>query len=166
MEPESQEEFQPQPIPKQLYSDYLQEPFKECLICERELTKDMIYKIQKSFNGKECVMEAATCLFCMEEMMKEMSKESQENLTKYFENVQFYGENHCELCATDISKVQRRIVAGICQGIYLVHRVENLCENCLLEAQELLSEQTRDYRQRFRERYFPGIPAEGLPQFI
>lgn len=160
------ESFEIIPIPKVLYSDYLSGLFQNCLICDRQLEDDILYKVQKAYNGNECVMEAAICFYCMEEMMKEMSKESQENLSRYFQNVHHTDEHHCELCNCDIRESGKRVVGGICQGPWLVHPVEQLCEECLLGAQELLSEKTRDYRQRFREKHFPGIPAEGLPVII
>ncbi|MEK7486221.1 MAG: hypothetical protein AABZ60_18000 [Planctomycetota bacterium] len=159
-------EFEIVPVPKILYSDYLNKTFQNCLICDCALTEEILYKVQKAYSGTECLMEAAICFHCMEEMMKEMSKESQENLTRYFHKVKPLGENYCELCQKEIKSTDKRVLGGICQGPWLVHPMEYLCEDCLLKAQELLSEKTRDYRQRFREHHFPGIPTEGIPVII
>ena len=78
-------------IPKLLHTHESGEPFRECIICNRDLMKGgTTYFIEKAFRqypgygARDVVFEYAMCIRCVESMRKDLSKESLQRLQKYF----------------------------------------------------------------------------------
>lgn len=84
-------------IPKRFYSDLENKPFEKCTMCERSLLEDgVLYLIEKAIRsygsdvGEMTLFEYAICLECAENYRKNLSRESLQNIDKFYaENIDF-----------------------------------------------------------------------------
>ena len=54
-------------------------------------------------------------------------------------------------------------MAALCYGVQLIDRPLLVCEECMLEINEKMSEQTRGRWREFVDTHFPGVPANSMP---
>ncbi|MEQ9466872.1 MAG: hypothetical protein RLN88_05635 [Ekhidna sp.] len=80
-------------IPKDFYSFETNQPFERCIECDKYLLDDeteyIIEKAVKNYEGyaaKDVVFDYAICMDCAERMRKEISKESWQNMMRYFQD--------------------------------------------------------------------------------
>ena len=79
-------------IPKEFYSFETDKPFEFCIECEKYLldehTEYIIEKAVKNYEGysaKDVVFDYAICMDCAERMKNEVSKESWQQMIRYFQ---------------------------------------------------------------------------------
>lgn len=156
------------PIPKELYSEYEERPFRSCTRCGESLAEfPEGYKISKVFKNGEAIFEYALCFHCLEGMMEESSEESRERLMQFQmermrEDVE--GLQDCALCENTRSSLEKpefALVAG-CQGMGVIES-HMICIHCMEDMSALVSKKTRDSWNRFVEENFPGVPADFVP---
>jgi len=171
-------------IPNELYEYSTGKPFENCLICNRFLLNDKVeYIVEKAYRkhpdveAEEVIFDYAICQHCANNMMQELSSESMANIQMYFaENVSpeklgpipsdkreriQYMLNHCMVKGTPKTNTQEYQVVAKCKGHHLQQNSFPimLSFDALDELTELLSTQTQDTLNNFRDQFFP-VPPE------
>lgn len=164
------EEFEDElpPIPKELYSEYEERPFRCCTRCGESLADfEEGYKISKVVKNGETIFEYALCFHCLEGIMEDSSEESRERLMRFqMERMRegVSGMEDCALCDNtrkSMKKPEFALEAG-CQGLGVLE-IRMICMPCMEEMSELVSKKTRDSWSRFVEENFPGVPVDFAP---
>ncbi len=150
----------PQPMPKLLYSEYLDGPFTECSVCGQPFTEQKLYTIQKSRNERETIFEIAVCMECGSTTAQDYSRESVEAISAFIQERMRWSEadDRCCLCGREISEFKEFSLCGLCRGEDLIFPIKIMCHSCEEEMQGLLSEQTRRAHEEFIEKNVPGVP--------
>lgn len=156
------------PIPRDLHSEYEERPFRSCTRCGETL-HDYAggYRISKVYKAGEVIFEYALCCDCLDRLMQESSTESIQRLTRFQnENVRPEAEEmvECALCETgraDAEQGEFALVAA-CQGTGLLQG-HLICQRCMEQMSDLVSEKTRNEWNRFVDDNFPGVPADFVP---
>lgn len=159
---ESWDEDQSEPIPELLHSLYLDGPFKQCVECDMPLDEiDSPYSIQKAYRNGEPVVEFALCDACQEALHESFSTETRQKLTEVFEEKATLGLGleACALCQIDRNATREFNVSAQCFGDRMFFSL-CICIECLLTLNEHVSKKTRDSRNDFMNRNFPGVPAD------
>ena len=163
------------PLPELFHSFYEDRPFRCCTSCGETLDDlEETYQITKSYHGSEVILEYAMCFPCQQNLLEELSRESVEKLTSFQLERSLEPDNdaerdryRCEFCLRSrseaIEKSQHFSMAALCFGLQMVERPLFVCEPCLLEINERMSEQTRRRWRDFVDTHFPGVPADALP---
>ena len=172
-------------IPKIFYSDADEKPFETCVMCGKDLIPSgeeyMVEKVFKTYQGHDfvsTVFEFAICLDCHKKMQQTMSEESMQNMQRYYEdimrkkggnsvmiNMQTFDINQwlskCFFTDKPISEMEEYQVVGVFKGDKLIlNQVPMVMGGEVMEEMaELLSKQTRDEMNGFREKYL-GPPPE------
>ena len=156
-----------EPIPEVLYSFYEERPFRLCTRCGESLIDfEEGYRLSKNFKKGEVIIEYALCYPCLEGMMDEASEKSKEALAK-FHNDRFRdvsGFHECSLCERTRDQVtgDEYGLVGLCQGHDMIDSAM-ICIDCMNEMAEIISDETREKWDRFKDENFPGIPADFEP---
>ena len=163
----SEEVPQGEPIPEVLHSFYEERPFLTCTRCGESLADfEEGYRISKNFKRGEVIIEYALCMPCLVRMLEESSEESKRNLDRvqqeHFRDVSGFDE--CAFCEKTRAEARDEEfgLAGICQGDRMVDSAM-ICIDCMEAMHEVLSKETRETWDRFREENFPGVPADFEP---
>ncbi len=163
------------PVPKVFHSFYEERPFRCCTSCGETLDDlGEPYQVTKTFHGEEVILEYAMCHPCQQDMLEELSEESVEKLSQFQierslepNNDPDLGIYRCEFCLNSREDAkgnrQHYSMAAICFGPSMVERPIFVCESCMLEMNERMSEQTRRRWRDFVDNHFPGVPANALP---
>lgn len=172
-------------IPGQFYSDSEGKPFEKCVVCGKNLLEDgthyVIEKAMKNYEGYEfssTVFEYAMCIDCYQEMQKDMSEESMQNLMKYYQDIMASrgGQpmmidmqtfdlsqwlSKCFFKEKPVSEMKEYQLIGQFNGNHLVMNTPPMAigDEVMEEMAELLSEKTRGEMDRFREQFL-GPPPE------
>lgn len=147
------------PVPESLHSIYEGGAFARCLVCEVSLDRAM-YQIHKAHRGSECVLEAAICVACLEEMSASYSTESKRVLRGFQRRLlDTVDEASCGSCGRVRDHLDGYSRVGLCHGPYLVRPVVLLCSACEERIHASLSPETRDAYDAFVRDHFPGVPA-------
>jgi len=165
-------------IPKIMQSVEKRGLFEYCLECEKHLLNDNVhYIIEKAFTDKEVIFELAMCSECYMSYYESLSLISRGKLEEHFaENIgdlgrisviERYGydfEKWTENCIVkDIqeNETEFRQVCVHCLGENLVYDIMPfmLSDAALEDLYPLLSKQTKDEIERFKDRFF-GFPPE------
>ncbi len=162
--PDSDDQYEPPPIPDELHSAYTDEPFASCTRCgEGLIDYPGGFQISKAWKRGECVFEYALCDHCRATLMEEFSKESKERLARFQDDHVHFdaGLNVCSVCEKERTKenMDEFVLTGVCDGDRLLHGIM-VCGKCGEETQKLISKHTRDTWRRFREENFPGPPGD------
>ncbi len=173
----NEDHFEPEgePLPVVFHSFYEERPFRCCTSCGESLEDlEETYQITKTYHGNEVILEYAMCFPCQQNMLKELSRESVEKLTSFQMERSLEPKNdvesdrfQCEFCLRSrddaVEKAQHFSMAALCFGLQMVDRPLLICEDCMLEINEKMSEQTRRRWRDFVDHHFPGVPADSLP---
>lgn len=177
-------------IPPEFYSFETKAPFEYCIECNRYLleegTEYLIEKAIKNYEGydaKDVVFDYAICLNCAEIMRKEISEESMESMTKYFqENINMadrlnmFDGNPRQILENCMIKNKPKVdcreyqVFAHCNGNKL--NMQNppymLSGEVMEELLPLLSEKTIDEMNGFFNKHFSPDPSffEPTPKLI
>ncbi|MFM9076134.1 MAG: hypothetical protein ACKORJ_11305 [Bacteroidota bacterium] len=169
-------------IPKIFRDSSTGEPFRSCLMCERNLAEGVDYVIEKSIRNlpsparTEVLFEYALCMDCAERMRKQLSKESLQRISAFFgsrvnmqERMDLISRpetsfrdciGHCLITGVPIKKQREYSLYAQCQGSRLVYGLfpYAVSEAVMEEANELLSAKSREVLNGFIDRYFSGPP--------
>ncbi len=163
-------------IHKKFYSDKAGSIFKTCVFCnDNVLEYEQGYLIEKAYkynpktNKFEIIFEYALCIECMQRLSSEMSEESIKNIAKYFnknKNEEYFsGLNVNERLATCMIsqkklKTQKEFQIA---GYFLKDKmiVSNdfpfaIGYEAIEEIQELISEKTRNFFEKFNDIVLPS----------
>ena len=170
IEGESEETIELAPIPRVLFSEYEDRPFKICTRCGESLAHFKEgYRISKVFKAAETIFEYALCVPCLQNMAEESSAESRDALFDFqFSRLRdVKGYHECAYCdrpeaPTTEGNPQEYGLAAICMGEQMAE-VNRICSLCMDEMGELVSEETRSGWDRFVEENFPGVPVDFEP---
>lgn len=156
-----------EPIPRILYSFYEERPFRTCTRCGESLAEfEEGYRVSKNFKQDEVIIEYALCFPCLENMMNEASDESKAALAR-FQNDRLRdvsGFDECSLCERTMAEARgdEYALMAMCQGNDMFDSAM-VCIDCMQEMAEIISDETRQSWNRFREENFPGVPADFEP---
>lgn len=164
------------------------EPISHCLVCERYLLDDADYVIEKSFNrypgvnSLDTIYEIAVCMPCLQKLTNEYSEESEQAIQQYFrENMDFtmhlkltqeemYDHelflSKCAVKGTPMESLDHFQVSAQCRGSHLVFgQTPFLLSGAAIdEMTDLLSNETIDFMNGFRDTYLPP-PTDLHPLF-
>ena len=172
-------------IPKLLCTHESGEPFRECIICHRDLMKNgTSYFIEKAFRrypgyaAQDVVFEYAMCTRCVEDMRKELSKESLQRLQEYFsskvdpqqqvERLLRYDETNidpwisqCLITGEPVKAMEEYVVCAHCNGTSLSLSFMPpyaISGKAMDEMTGLLSSKSLGIIDDFMGNYFTGPP--------
>jgi len=172
-------------IPEEFLSYETGEPFRNCKICDRDLTEpETHYIIEKAirkytgYKAWDVVFEYAICIDCADNFRHELSKESVYSIEQYFmSNVDI--NKHTERLQTneevpDISKytsqclikglnknqVEEYQIYGECRGNKFLcgNMPYMICGEAMDEIAQLLSDKTLDELDGFAGKYLGPSP--------
>jgi hypothetical protein len=171
------------PIPRLLWSDYLDAPFVQCIDCEQPLLESSVFVINKRFVAGETIFEMAMCNRCREAFALEYSEETKAAIAEFFrqhfgrnrgdseeeltgEALVEYCMNHCCVCDVHRDKCHRYSIAGLCRELDIIAQISSfgqtplmICEKCEGGMEGLVSAKTRESWDRFIEEHFDGPPG-------
>jgi hypothetical protein len=122
------------PVPKIFWSFETGRPMDRCRMCDCDLMENSTdYLIEKAFCNGETLFEVALCLDCHTKCAAELSKESTENIQRYFEtriniedrffnNSKKFGTqhehwiSHCMIKGYPIEECTEHQIYGYCSG--------------------------------------------------
>ncbi|RLD90291.1 MAG: hypothetical protein DRJ09_04715 [Bacteroidetes bacterium] len=177
-------------IPPIFQSDAEEKPFETCVVCGKDLLHSqenyMVEKVFKTYEGhdfKSTVFEFAICTTCHQKMQEGMSEESMQNMQNYYQQfIQQRGSDSimidlrtfdvnqwlskCFFKSTPVSEMKEYQVVGMFKGDKLILNQPPMVigYQAMEEMAELLSKQTRDEMNGFREKFL-GPPPE-FSEFI
>ena len=169
-------------IPPVFQADATGEPFKNCVMCGKNLLEPGTrYMIEKAFrydkknNVTETLIEYAICSACHEKIAANLSEESMQRMQEYFSKNLKVTSRILLWRGTEINKwIETCAVKGKalkdcaeyqlcceCEGDKLVlsHLPLMFSDEAMEEMQGLLSAQTKEELDRFRDEFL-GIPPE------
>jgi hypothetical protein len=172
------------PIPPVFYTDATGEPFKNCVKCSKNvLEPGTRYMIEKAlrYDRKnditETLFEYAICSDCYEKVATNLSKDSMQRLTAYFaksmdlsSRIQWLMDGKtdvnewlakCAIKGKALQECDEYQVCCECEGnnLMLSHLPLMFSDTAIEEMQELLSPETKEELDRFRDEFL-GIPPE------
>lgn len=155
------------PIPRELFSEYEERPFKICTRCGESLIHfEEGYRVSKIYKAGEVIFEYALCVPCVRNMMEESSEESRNRLFEFqFSRLRDVDStDECALCERTRAETRHGEfgLAATCCGEGLIE-AHMMCSYCMEEMSELVSDETRRGWNRFVEENFPGVPADFEP---
>lgn len=172
-------------IPSLFFDSITGKPFQTCQVCQKQLLDtDANYIIEKVFrkniaNGKiEAFFEYAICFDCALKLTQSYSKESKENLERYFrENVQENLANQqpvnlqserdiqdhlskCSITGKSVTDLDEYQIVGQFNGSYINPSMTPFMigAGAMDDVSELLSEKTLDEIDDFTGKYLTGPP--------
>ncbi len=166
-----------QDIPKEFYSFDTGAPFTQCIECERLLTDDVDYMIEKSvrnyrgFNATDVIFDYAICLVCVDEMKKNLSSQSLQAIHTYFmehfdsENHMAVGIDHCLVSKKSREECEEYQLYALCQGAHLseIQPPYMISGEVIDELLPLLSKATSDNLDGFFNKHFSPDPSLMAP---
>ena len=165
-------------IPKDFYSFDTGEPFKSCLMCNRDLLVDgQIYVIERSIKtypgttAMDVLYEYAMCIDCALKQKETISEESLRNIENYFRfnlsldqlSKSYDHESkakHCIVHGTSTDQMSEYVIQATCNGNNLDSTVQPMIfgDQAISEMEELISVATRDEMDDFIDQHFGGPP--------
>lgn len=172
-------------IPHIFYSHSTQEPFEQCISCNRPLqAPDTQYLVEKAFRNypefktTDVIFEYAMCLHCADQMRKELSLSSLSRIQEFFENRVNFQQRRDTLMESDPIKtpewLENCLITGESQHSLEEYQIYGhfIGERCVYsflpymiggpavdEITNLLSEKTLGEIDRFIDENF-GLPPE------
>lgn len=171
-------------IHKNFYSEKDGELLKTCVFCnDNVLEYEYGYVIEKAFkfnkvtNIFELVFEYALCTECMQRLSSEMSEESKNNITEYFnrnKKQEYFSVltveerfKMCMLSGKNLKTQKEYQIAGFFIKDEMI--VSNdfpfaIGFDAIEEVQELISDQTRDFSDKFKDVVLPPHVKDNFPK--
>jgi len=173
-------------IPEIFFNENSGKMHDTCLLCDDNLLKYKHgYVIEKAFKKNnltdefEVIFEYALCTECQQSLSKEMSKKSMENIQKFFhdhkKNISALTNsevdintrlNKCMITNDDIADTNEYQIAGqfYKQTMIVFDSFPfALGETAVNEIQELLSEKTRGFSDKFKDLILPPDVRDKIP---
>jgi hypothetical protein len=153
------------PVPRELWSEHDEAPFKACSDCGGSLQEDgSLHVIGKAWRDSEVVFEFALCLQCSLSLFSQYSDESKRNLAAYFmplPGVTPSGVEACFRCGTSGQGLaEERSVEAVAMGPNLADEPIAVCGPCTDGAEKVLSTKTKQAFDDFVRRVCPTLPAD------
>lgn len=171
-------------IPDRFFSDVTDKPFESCNVCDKSLLEnDVPYVIEKAMRNYEghdfssTIYEFAICQECHTKMQASMSKESLQNLQKYYAGVMHekgsepimidmntFDMNQwlskCFFKGDEISRMKEYQIVGQFKGSKLIMNTPPIIigENAMKQMAGLLSDKTTDEMNGFRDKFLGPAP--------
>lgn len=168
-------------IPDKFNNSLEEKPFDHCKMCNKSLLEDNTeYLIEKAYrkfpdnNGEELLFEIAICMECAIKMRSELSKESIQNINRFFaektmerqQQIMEQGPsydplNECLLSGKKMDAIQQYQIYAHCRnGELMIDRGYYMLSDDIIEQiQNLLSKKTREELERFSDENL-GVPPE------
>lgn len=167
-------------IPDDFHSDVDEQPFIECKVCQRDLSKGNVpYSIEKAYKRVDeerdiTLFEIAICMPCSQKQSQNMSKESQAYLSGVMGNSSFlerrqnlwsnWREKWKSSCLFSDKKVHLNDeyhIVGHFQGNKIIQNMAPFVigQDFLEQIQENLSAETKDEMDRFGEEFLGPDPT-------
>ncbi|MEM6737934.1 MAG: hypothetical protein AAF620_17885 [Bacteroidota bacterium] len=177
-------------IPSEFYSFESNSLFENCIECEKYLLDDGTeYLIEKSiknykgFEAKDVVFDYAICLDCAEKLRQEISSESWEKMTSYFQENLDLSERiemttksidehlkNCIIKKINVSECYEYRVFAHCNGkrLNMQNPPYTISGEVMDELLPLLSDKTIDEMNGFFNKHFSPDPSlfEPTPSLI
>ncbi len=173
-------------IPKIFYTGKTGEMHKTCIMCDDLILEyEHGYIIEKAFKRNEktnqfdVIFEYALCTECQQSLSKEMSEKSMRNIQKYFQHYKSNisalssSENdinkrlsNCMIENTNVNEMNEYQIAGqFYKKKMIVFDAFPFAvgETAINEIQEMLSEKTRDFSDKFKDLILPPDVREKIP---
>ncbi|MDA1013594.1 MAG: hypothetical protein O3A00_03965, partial [Planctomycetota bacterium] len=167
------------PIPKIFHSLEADGPFQKCLQCGCNLFDGRLYMIERVFRDTEPIIEYALCQSCVQQLSEELSTDSRQAITTYFQehiNLAERAERirhafasgevepwleECIVTGNSWSNCRERQICAWCEGDQVrLDMPPLMISGPAVEAMsEHLSEQTRGWMSDFVGDNF-GMPSE------
>ncbi|NPA44134.1 MAG: hypothetical protein GXO49_01230 [Chlorobi bacterium] len=159
--------------------------FKKCVFCEDNILEyehgyvvEKAYKYNNKSNDFEIIFEYALCLECVQHLSSEMSEESTNNIEKYFEaNVKPLSASQlidlkartetCMITGESLSKSKEYQIAAVYQkeSMIINERFPFAISGIIIEEiQELISEKTRNFTDKFKDLIIPPQERDKIPK--
>jgi hypothetical protein len=153
------------PIPRDLFSEHDEAPFKTCSDCGSSLSEpETLHIIGKSWRDGEAVFEFALCMNCALTLFSQYSEESKKNLEAYFQPREGFasaGLSACARCGTGGAPLEdERNVEAVAIGGRLLEEPILICGPCADGAEKVLSKKTKEVFDDFIHRVCPTLPAD------
>ena len=167
-------------IPEKFHNSLENQRFTHCKICDKELIQnEESYLIEKAYRrfpetgGEELLFEVAICMDCSTNMRNQLSKESLERISSFFQERALQRREAlsnlskdelmetCLLSGQKIEEMENYQIYAHCRGdkIAPTGGVYMLGDTIIEEIQDLLSAETRDALNRFSDDHL-GTPPE------
>lgn len=161
------DDLTPQPIPKELHSEYEERPFRTCTRCGETLCDFAEgYQIAKVFRRGEVVFEYALCAPCHTGLVDEFSDESRQALEKFYTESMTagLGPHTCAICRCERADLAEPefTLGAVCHGSELLESLM-ICATCAEKSNAFISAKTQKIFDDFINDNFPGVPADALP---
>lgn len=173
-------------IPKIFYSEETEGLHKTCIMCDDLILKyEHGYIIEKAFKRNEksnkfdVIFEYALCTECQQSLSKEMSHKSMRNIQQYFlkykSNISGLNSSesdiskrlsNCMITNIDVNKMDEYQIAGqFYKNSMIVFDAFPFAvgEIAINEIQEMLSEKTRGFSDKFKDLILPSNVRDKIP---
>jgi hypothetical protein len=155
----------PKPIPRELWSEHDEAPFKTCSDCGGRVQETVApYVIGKAWRDAEVVFEFALCMKCAIGLFSQYSEESKKNLAAYFLPLPGVAPSGLEACfrcgRSGPDLAEERSVEAVAFGDALADEPIVVCGPCTDGAEKVLSKKTKEAFDDFVRRVCPTLPAD------
>ena len=175
-------------IPPEFYSDKTGLKFAECSMCNHIFIEGDSYIIEKSFkrNKKtdkaELIFEYSLCHKCQENLKTELSEKSIQNIHMYYQLYVDFKKRSENILKADNKNLNNWISKCIITGKNIVDEKEftigglfydnklvldampfAISEKAIYEMQEILSKETKEFLDGFKNEIFPPKIREKIP---
>lgn len=159
------------PIDPVFHSVYEAGPFTKCVECKESFIEDDLllpYIIMKVFVHTEVIIELALCWDCRTHMQNELSRESEQSMTRFLAD-HFHSHESiesCAFCPRMRDTCRSYSIYAFCIGDQMIvsQYPIMICDLCEELMQELMSNQTRGWQDNFMDRHFSGPSLELDPK--
>jgi hypothetical protein len=153
------------PVPRELFSEHDEGPFRTCSDCGTSLqSPEALHVIGKCWRDGEVVFEFALCMACGISLFMQYSEESKKNLAAYFvplPGVEASGLDACFRCGlSGEGLAEEKSVEAVALGSTLVDQPIVVCGPCSEGAEKVLSKKTKEAFDSFVRRVCPMLPAD------
>ncbi len=162
-------------VPSDFHSLYEGRPFCICTVCGESLRHFAEgYQVSRMFHGEEVVLEYAICAPCYQNLVKDFSEHSVRSILDFHEQRARQPQNDpgepdygCEFCENHrfqlVESKKQFVLCGFFIGDRLLQGPLFACEDCILDLNSCISEETRRRKTEFFDDHFPGVPAGLCP---
>lgn len=173
-------------IPKVFHNEKTGQLMTTCIMCDDNILEyEHGYLIEKAFKKNikndefEMIFEYAICTECQQSMSKEMSEKSMKNIQSYFNKNKIHISklsnsqsdiqkrlNTCMINESDVNDMKEYQIAGqFYKKSMIVFDAFPFAigEIAIEDIQELLSEKTRDFSDKFKDLILPPGVRDKIP---
>lgn len=165
-------------IPDQFRQRFDKALFDNCTICRRKFSDNQGYVINKIYQNGECIYEVTYCTDCQQTLRNTFSAQSKKSIREFFPNdvaqyvkrmlIMLAGGNksefltrYCIKCKADKNDTPNYHEYAYCEGAQIMYGdyPYMICESCVLQLYNMMSNETRQAYHRFMDEHF-GLPPD------